>query len=73
MIGIELVETDLKVTRLVEYSPAVLFAIEHLQVISGPPPEVAVERTIEAISAPPPERSVEGMTAGTGLLAWLTI
>ena len=69
--GVELVETDTKVTTELGYQSAELYLIEHHQVIYGPAPEVAKERKIEPILAPPPEPAVEGVTANAALLAWL--
>ena len=69
--GVELVETGVKVTTELGYRSAELYLIEHHQVVYGPAPEVAKERTIEPLLAPPHEPAVEGVTAAPSLLAWL--
>ena len=69
--GVELVETGVKVTKELGYKSAELYLIEHHQVVYGPAPEVARERTVELLLAPPHEPAVEGVTAAPSLLAWL--
>src|SRR5690606_31730329 len=69
--GVELAETGVKVTTELGYKGAELYLIEHHQVVYGPAPEVAKERTIEPRLAPPHEPTVEGVTAAPSLLAWI--
>ena len=69
--GVELVETGVKITTELGYKSAELYLIEHHQVVYGPAPEVAQERTIAPLLAPPHEPAVEGVTAAPSLLAWL--
>lgn len=69
--GVELVETDVKVTTELAYKSAELYVIEHHRVVYGPTPEVANERSIEPLLAAPHEPAVEGVTAAPSLLAWL--
>ena len=69
--GVELGEVDVKVTKELAYQRAELYLIEHHQVVYGPPPEIAKERSIEPVLAPAHEPAVEGVTAAPSLLAWL--
>ena len=52
-------------------SPRKLRIIEHHQIIYGPSPEVAEERTIKPIAAVLPPRPLEGCIAGAALIAQL--
>ena len=69
--GLEMVETGVKVATELSYRKAELFVVEHHQVIYGPAPEIAQERTVEPIMSPAPEAAVEGVKATAALLAWL--
>lgn len=69
--GVELVEVGVKVSKEIDYRRGELVVIEHHQVIYGPPPEIAAERSIEPLLAPAPPVAVEGVTATANLLAWL--
>lgn len=69
--GVELVEVGVKVTEELDYRPGELLVIERHQVVYGPAPEIAKERSVEPIMAPPLPVAVEGVTASPMLLAWV--
>jgi len=69
--GVALVPVGEKIVEELDYVAAELRIIEHHQVIYGPSPEVAEERSIALVAAELPPRPLEGCIAGAALIAQL--
>ena len=69
--GVALVAVGETIVEELDYVAAELRIIEHHQIIYGPSPEVAEERTIKPIAAVLPPRPLEGCIAGAALIAQL--
>jgi len=71
--GVLLVPVDEKIEEELDYVAAQLRIIEHHQIIYGPPPEVAEERSIATLAAELPPRPLEGCMASATLIAQLLV